>query len=538
MLTVGVKHLFIFFSDLGKGLSMTWSFRASLFGLSLSVASATSISNRADAFDWNRFRGPNGSGISDDKEKAPVEWSESKNLKWKIPLPGSGVSSPIVIGGKVFVTTYSGYGLNQDEPGDIKELVRHLVCIDRNDGKILWQKSIPAAVGDDPYSGMGVPQHGYASHTPTSDGSNVYAFFGKSGVVAFDMEGNERWRTNVGTGSDDRRWGTSSSPIVHDELLIVPAGPESRAIVALNKSTGKEEWRLDSQKLGNVWGTPAVVHANGKTEIVIGVPSEIWGLDPQTGKANWYCAYIQNNDQFNSSVVVDGEKVFAVEGRGGGSVAVKAGGKDDVTDSQVVWKGRDNGRFGTPLIHDGRMYIVAGRKVTCIDAKTDEKIFEERMRDKKGEMAPEMPAFGGGRGGPGGPGGGFGGPGAGRPDGGRPSGPGAGGPGAGRPDGGRPGAGGPGGGGGFGGPGGGRGGRGGGGFGGTDYSSPVMADGKIYFVARNGETYVLSAGKEFKQLAVNQVTSETEEFSATPAISKGELFLRSNKHLYCVSEMK
>ena len=372
---------------------------------------------------------------------------------------------------------------------------------------------------------MGVPQHGYASHTPTSDGKNVYVFFGKSGVLAFDLEGKPLWEKSVGKGSDDRRWGSSSSPIVHEDVLIVPAGAEGRALIGLNKNTGEELWRLDSEKLGNVWGTPAIAKVGSSTELVIGAPGEIWGLDPKSGKFGWFCFYLDGGDQFgsqfSSSVVVDGEVVYAVEGRGGGSVAVKAGGKDDATESKTVWKGRDSSSFASPIIYEGRLYYVSSKKLTCIDAKTQDKIFEGRMKLFNGEVAPEPRGFGGGGGGGGGQ------PGGGQPGGGQPGG---GQTGGGQTGGGQPGG---------GQPGGGRGGRGGGGgFSGTDYGSPVIADGKLYFTARNGDTYVLSAGKEFNQLAVNRLTSESEEFSATPAISNGEIFIRSNKNLYCVSAKK
>ena len=149
--------------------------------------------------DWLRFRGPNGSGISSESD-APVSWSPKENIKWKTPLPGAGVSSPIVVGDRVFVTCYSGYGMDRQDPGDINNLKRHLVCVDRLTGKIQWEKSITAAQPEDPYSGIGVPTHGYASHTPVSDGEHVYAFFGKSGVYAFDLEGNQVWHADVGQG--------------------------------------------------------------------------------------------------------------------------------------------------------------------------------------------------------------------------------------------------------------------------------------------------------------------------------------------------
>ncbi len=459
--------------------------------LVLGLACSIGTLRDSNAADWARFRGPNGSGIAEGADPTPATWSDQENLKWKIALPGAGVSCPIVVGDKVFVTCYSGYGASREQLGNAKDLVRHLFCIDRTTGKTLWEKSVPSTAPEDPYEGMGVPQHGYASHTPTSDGKNVYVFFGKSGVLAFDMAGNELWKTSVGTSSDDRAWGSSSSPIVVDDLLVVPAGPEGRAIVGLDKYTGKETWRAPADSLGSVWGTPAIAKVGESTELVIGTPSEIWGLNPTNGKLRWYCNYVES-DQFSSSVVVDGDTVFAIEGRGGGSVAVKAGGRDDVSTTQVVWKGRDNSRFASPIVYDGRLYFVSSRTLTCLDAKTHDKIFEGRFKATAGEAA--APATGDAdRGGAGGPDGAAG-----------------------------------------------RGGRGGGGRAGgeTDYASPIIADGKLYFVARSGETYVFDAGKEFKQLAVNRLTSESEDFSATPAASDGELFIRSNKHLYCVSSKK
>jgi len=134
--------------------------------------------------DWPRFRGPNGSGVAADDKPTPAEFGETKNLRWKVELPGEGVSCPIVVGDRLFVTTYSGYGA---EGGTQLDLVRHLLCYDAKTGKELWRKEIEAVLPEDAYAGMGVPSHGYASHTPDSDGERVYAFFGKSGVKAFDL---------------------------------------------------------------------------------------------------------------------------------------------------------------------------------------------------------------------------------------------------------------------------------------------------------------------------------------------------------------
>ena len=161
----------------------------------------------ADGEDWPRFRGPNGSGIA--ATAVPVVFGADQHLAWQVALPGAGVSSPIVVGPHVLVTTYSGYGAGG---GTQLDLVRHLVCIDRATGTVRWTRAVEAVLPEDPFSGMGVPVHGYASHTPASDGKRVYASFGKSGVHAFDLDGTPLWQPAVGTGSDPRQWGSASRP--------------------------------------------------------------------------------------------------------------------------------------------------------------------------------------------------------------------------------------------------------------------------------------------------------------------------------------
>ena len=487
--------------------------------------------------DWLRFRGPNGTGVSPDSAETPTEWSPDKNIAWKAELPGPGVSSPIVVGDKVFVTCYTGYGLQREDPGDINNLKRHLLCFDRNSGKEVWRETVDAVQPEDPYSGIGVTAHGYASHTPASDGQHVYAFFGKSGVIAYDLDGNEKWKASVGTDSDSKQWGSSSSPIVHNDHLIVTASSESRSVVALNKKTGEEVWRQKADGLDSVWGTPIIVDVDKeRSDLVLGVPFEFWGLNPENGKLRWY-AEIMDTDQYSSSVVEADGVLYGIEGRGGGSVAIRAGGKKDVTDSHTVWSGRDSSRFGSPLVIDGRIYFFANGLANCISAEDGSEVFKERLPGASSGRG----GGGGFRGGPPGGGGRPGGFGGGSPGGGPPGGDRAGPPGGGPPGGDRAGRGGPGGGppgGGRGGFGGGRGGRGGGrgGFGVQDYASAVAADGKIYYLTGGGTTYVLNASDEFELLASNKVTEDEETFGGTPAISDGQIILRSNKHLYCIDE--
>ena len=418
--------------------------------------------------EWTRFRGSNGDGVSTENHSLPTNWSGTRNLQWKIPLPGPGSSSPIVVGDKIFVTYWSGYGMDRRNPGDLKQLRRHLICMDRHTGTTLWSVAIAARLPEIGYSGM-ITQHGYASHTPVSDGKHIYVFFGKSGVFCFDMEGKQVWQRPIGMESDPEGRGSASSPILYKDLLIVTAGAESEALAALNRKTGEEVWRQEAAGLNATWSTPALVQAGlNRTDLVIAVPSEIWGLNPNTGRLRWFSSGLSSGNANSSAISHDGI-VYAVEsGAGGaGGIAVRAGGKGDVTASHVVWSARHANRTATPILYKGRLYTFSNRIVTCIEAASGTEIFKARLSTSDAAPATR-----------------------------------------------------------------GRSGR---GVFGSDYASPVIGDGKIYFVTRSGQVFVLKASERFELLAVNHMGEEGEDFSATPAISRGRLFLRSNHNLYCLT---
>ncbi len=420
--------------------------------------------------DWNRFRGPNGSGISADAMRPPVTWSPQSNVKWKAALPGAGASCPIVVGDHIFLSCYSGYGESRDNLGNMQNLKRHVVCVNRADGSIAWSKTIDAVLPEDEFSGMGVPEHGYASHTPVSDGENVYFFLGKSGVYAFDFEGNQLWHKSVGTDSDERKWGSAASPILHEDVLVVPAIAESRKIYGLNKQTGEEVWTQDNNGgINSTWCTPAIVKVDDqRTDIVMGIPNQIIGLDPQTGSIRWFCNDVPSDSFYSSIVEHDGIIYAAVGNRtGGGSLAVKAGGEGDVTGSHVVWNGSTRNSYGTPVIHGDNLFLVARNIMTTIRIADGSE--GEKIRVGGGAASGEARGQGRRRGGPGG----------------------------------------------------------------GDYASPIVAGGKLYFVKRNGDTHVFDAAT-MQELTINKVTEDAEDFAATPAVSDGQIFLRSNKHLYCV----
>ncbi|GAG93358.1 unnamed protein product, partial [marine sediment metagenome] len=234
-------------------------------------------------------------------------------------------------------------------------------------------------VPEEPYKGM-FTEHGYASHTPVTDGEHIWAFFGKSGAVCFDMQGKQIWRKNLGEKLDPEHWGSSSSPILYKNILIVTASTESNTIYGLNKLTGEEVWRHQSEELTSTWSTPILAKVDeDRTDLVLPVPYKLWGLDPETGEFLWQCDSLDVNAACSSAVINDGTIYFVERGRtGGGSVAIRAGGRNDVTNSHVAWKSRQRGHIGTPIVYDGKLFWVSSGIVNCVSAKDGKSVYKAR----------------------------------------------------------------------------------------------------------------------------------------------------------------
>ncbi len=328
--------------------------------------------------DWPEFRGPGGSGVSDDTG-LPLTWSATENIAWKTPLPGFGASSPITLGGEIFLTCYSGYGLDKDEPGQLEGLMHHVVCLERGSGKILWDSSSKGRMPDREYGGY-ITMHGYASGTPITDGKAVYAFFGRSGVLAYGLDGELLWDANV--GDETHGWGSATSPILAGELVIVNASVESESIVALDKATGKEVWRAEG--IRRSWSTPALVDLPGaKQELVVSMQGKVLGYDPATGKQLWECAGV--NDYVCPAVVAHEGVVYVSGGRRPYTVAIRAGGRGDVTDTHVVWELKKATKVPTPLVHEGLLYWVNNQAVAfCVEADTGKVVYEQRLKVRGG----------------------------------------------------------------------------------------------------------------------------------------------------------
>ncbi|MEQ1860547.1 MAG: PQQ-binding-like beta-propeller repeat protein [Chthoniobacteraceae bacterium] len=331
------------------------------------------------AADWPRFRGPRGDGVTTETS-LPLTWSEKENLVWRTELPGPGSSSPIVVGERVFLTSYSGYGVDASAPGEMSNLKRHAICLSRRDGKILWQHEVKTDLPDKPYQGQYITMHGYASSSAVSDGASVFFFFGNAGVHAFGINGKKLWDVSVGDRAHD--WGHGSSPILYGDLLIVNAALESDTLLALDKRTGKTVW--SANRFPNSWNTPTIVQVDGHDELVISASGKLRAFDPKTGAELWSSRSIKAAELCPSVLAHDGV-IFILGSPKGESMAVRAGGKGDVSATHVVWEAVKGSNVGSPVYRDGHIYFVndARGMALCLDAKTGAVVYEQPMSRKR-----------------------------------------------------------------------------------------------------------------------------------------------------------
>ena len=331
----------------------------------------------ATAKDWSRFRGDNGQGVSGDK--VPLEWSAEKNLKWKLDLPGMGSSSAVVADGKVFITCFSGVS---EEATDTSKLVRHLICIDRKTGKQLWEKKVANEQKEDAYGGF-LREHGYASNTPVIHSGNIYAFFGKSGLYAYSLDGKELWNKNLGTSSTNRKWGSAASPIVVEDTLVVSAAEEDLTVYGLDLNDGKEKWKAEGDALEMAYGTPAIMKTKeGRTDIVLPVPGEIWGMNPSNGKLRWYAETDITGNVSPSPVIGDGTVyVFGGYPRTARTAVQVDGAKGEIAADKTLWDEKDASYVPTPVLIDGHLYWASDTGYACCaEADSGDIVFKERLQ--------------------------------------------------------------------------------------------------------------------------------------------------------------
>ncbi len=442
------------------------------FGFAALVSVSAFLGSLAAA-DWPSFRGAHG-GVADDQD-LPVKWSRD-NILWKIKLPGPGASSPITTGDKVLLTCYTGYGTTLSKgmgggfgkggfgkggfgkgaaTGDQKQLKLLVVCLDREKGTVAWQKEIQPKLPEAAWTDF-IREHGYTTSTPATDGERVYAFFGKTGVIAFDLSGKQLWQASVGTTAN--KWGTGSSPVLFKNLVIVNAAIESHSVVALDKMTGKEVWRV--RGLSDCWTSPLVVETkDGKHEVVLSLQGKIVAYEPATGKELWHCQGIGKSGGFGytCSTPVARDGIVYIVGGGGPTaqaqaMAIKTGGRGDVTNTHVLWKQRAGTTISSPVLSGDHLCWVSGTAV-ALRASDGKIAYRERLYSGLNE-----------------------------------------------------------------------------------YVSAVSAGDKVFALTRFDGLYVLQGGGKFEQLAHFDFAGDNSIFNASPAISNGRIYIRSNAYLYCIGK--
>jgi len=359
------------------------SFCLTVFLLSVTVGAAPTIPG------WPQWRGPSGQGISEEKN-LPSEWTSAKNIKWKTAIPGRGHSSPIVWGNRIFVTTavegelapghkaviHYDEGkefLHPDSIGaDHKQQFR-VLCIDRKTGKVIWDQ---LAFEGTPYDNRH-RKSSFASSTPTTDGQNVYAFFGTEGLYAYNMNGKLMWKADLGK-LGTVGMGTGTSPVLYQNLVIVQCDEESgnaSFIVGLDRKTGREVWRTP-RKIQVSWCTPLLITTGKRAELITSGTEAVISYDPATGKELWRHKGVESN-AIPSPVSTSNLVIVSAGFPAKVAMAITLGGSGDLADS-VVWKyTKGTAYVPSPILYGDYLYLTSDRGVlTCLDAKTGEVKYE------------------------------------------------------------------------------------------------------------------------------------------------------------------
>ena len=389
---------------------------------------------RAD--NWPAWRGPTGQGISEETE-LPLEWSASKNVRWKLPLPAPGNSTPIACGKRIFLTqaTNSGAG-------------RWTWCVNRDDGKIAWKKKV-AYAGSEPTHAT----NPYCSASPVTDGERVIVSHGSAGLFCYDLSGKELWRRDL--GEFRHIWGNANSPVIYGDSCIINCGPGVRThLLCLDKKTGKETWKIPipgghegtggKESWTGSWSTPLVL---GK-KLLVSYPGRLIAFEATSGKELWSCSGL-GKLVYTSPLAREGIAV-SMSGFMGPPLAVRLGGKGEVTESRRLWRQeRSQQRIGSGVIHQGHIYIHNDPGVLeCIKLKTGETVWKNRLAGKS-------------------------------------------------------------------------------------WSSVVLSGDRLYTADDGGSCFVVQASPSFKVLARNELGARIR---ASIAVSDGALFIRSYKHLWCISK--
>ena len=377
----------------------------------------------ADA-NWPQWRGPEANGMA--RGDAPLRFSDTENLKWKTPIPGRGQSTPVVWGDRIFLTTAipvagepepatsapaTGVSANPAEaaqgrrgPGGFgggnagpqQEHRFEVFCLSRATGKILWQKTARVAK---PHEGYHRTYGSFASNSPVTDGKHIYAFFGSRGVYCYDFDGRLVWEKDFGVQMRTHmQFGEGTPSVLHaDRLLLKFDHNAGSFLVALDKETGKEIWRVNREEMTS-WSAPLVVDYQGRKQVIVSASGKVRAYDFQSGSQLWECAGLGANvipDPVHQNGIV-----YVMSGyRNPNLLAIRLGREGDLTGTDaIVWsQTRGLSYTPSPLLHDNMLYLLTDNgMMSCLNATTGEPLYHQ-VRLPKSYSFKASPVGAGGR---------------------------------------------------------------------------------------------------------------------------------------------
>ena len=316
---------------------------------------------------WPRWRGPSGQGYVNGSGY-PDRWSATENVLWKSAVPGAGNSSPIVWRDRIFVTTSYDDGQRLS-----------VLAYQRSDGRQVWEAFAP-----DGRAGRSHQKNGYASATASTDGERIYVSFGARGLLAVTMDGKVAWHQDLGPINNYH--GPAGSALLYKDRLILYQDQKGNGfIAAFDARTGKELWRT-SRDANVGWGTPVAIRVDGHDEIIVNSQNRVFAYNPDTGAELWSCG--GPTFEVIPTPVVGHGLVFCSSGRAGPTLAIRPGGKGDVTGSHLVWSTPRGSPFvPSPILHGPYLYMVNDMQsiATCFEAATGTTVWQERLGVAKRE---------------------------------------------------------------------------------------------------------------------------------------------------------
>lgn len=338
------------------------------FPVSILVAGLIAIPVQAE--NWPGWRGPQRTGIASDSG-ALTKWSPTENVLWKIPLPGSGISNPVVWEDRVFVTASEGR-----DQGEL-----HIICLDRKSGAELWHQRLWGTAPTLFY----YPPSGMASPSPITDGKHLWTFFGTGDVFCFDMAGGLVWHRALADeyGAFENRFAASSSPLLLEDTLILQCDHYGASyVISLDQRTGANRWKADRPEVWLSWSSPLLVPIVDRFELVVCGSEKMDGYDPRSGSKLWTVRGLAR--ECVPTPVVGAGLLLAVSGPNGSHMAIKPGGTGDVTESHVVWRSEKGTSFvPSGIVLNDRYYLADDKGIaTCFAVNSGEVLWRKRLGGK------------------------------------------------------------------------------------------------------------------------------------------------------------